>query len=81
MTGVSSPTRQGVRVAVTVPGPVVFRWREAEAALGRKFGPESLAGLSVPAGGMNEDIHGSREYRANLVSVLAKRAVAQIAGR
>ena len=74
-------TGKGVRVAVTGAGPGVFRWREAEAALGAKLAVDSVVNLSVPAGDMNEDIHGSREFRANLVSVLTKRAVAQIAGR
>lgn len=82
MTGVFvAETKNGVRVAVTGAGPGVFRWKEAEAALGKKLDAASLAGLSVPAADMNEDIHGTREYRANLVSVLAKRAVAKINGR
>lgn len=82
MTGVFvAETHNGVRVAVTGAGPGVFRWREAEAALGKNLAVEALAGLSVPAANMNEDIHGSREYRANLVSVLAKRAVARVTGR
>ena len=38
-------------------------------------------GLRMPPDDLNEDIHGSREYRANLVNVLTKRAVARIAGR
>ncbi|MGZ5094257.1 MAG: FAD binding domain-containing protein [Burkholderiales bacterium] len=82
MTGVFvADTGKGIRVAVTGAGPGVFRWNEAEAALGKKLAVESVAKLSVPADGMNQDIHGSREYRANLVSVLTKRAVAQLAGR
>ncbi|HEV7802384.1 MAG TPA: xanthine dehydrogenase family protein subunit M [Burkholderiales bacterium] len=82
MTGVFvADTGSGVRVAVTGAGPGVFRWTAAEAALGQKFSAGALAGLSVPADEMNQDIHGSREYRANLVSVMTRRAVAQIAGR
>jgi carbon-monoxide dehydrogenase medium subunit len=82
MTGVFvAETGKGIRVAVTGAGPGVFRWKEAEAALGKKLAAESVANLSVAADGMNEDIHGSREYRANLVKVLTKRAVAQLAGR
>jgi carbon-monoxide dehydrogenase medium subunit len=73
-------TKDGVRVAVTGAGPGVFRWSAAEAALAKKMAPDALAGLSVPAADMNEDIHGSREYRANLVAVMAKRAVAKIGG-
>lgn len=82
MTGVFvAETLSGVRVAVTGAGPGVFRWSEAEAALGKNLTVDALAGLSVSAEDMNEDIHGSREYRANLVSVLAKRAVARMTGR
>jgi carbon-monoxide dehydrogenase medium subunit len=82
MTGVFvADAPNGFRVAVTGAGPGVFRWKEAEAALTRKLAVDSLANLRVPADGMNEDIHGSREYRANLVSVLTKRAVAELAGR
>jgi carbon-monoxide dehydrogenase medium subunit len=82
MTGVFvAETAQGVRVAVTGAGPGVFRWRQAEEALARKIAVDSVAGLRMPADDMNEDIHGSREYRANLVNVLTKRAVARIAGR
>jgi carbon-monoxide dehydrogenase medium subunit len=54
----------------------VFRWEEAEQALGSNFSAGALDGLSVDAGGMLSDIHGSAEYRANLVKVMAKRAVA-----
>ena len=74
-------TSSGVRVAVTGAGPGVFRWDAAEAALAKKMSPDSVANLSVPAAGMNEDIHASREYRANLVSVLTKRAVARMGGK
>ncbi len=82
MTGVFvAETANGVRVAVTGAGPGVFRWAEAEAALAGKFAADSVSGLRMAPGGMNEDIHGTREYRANLVNVLTKRAVARIAGR
>ena len=70
-----------VRVAVTGAGPGVFRWQEAEAALAKKLTADAVAGLKMSAGDLNEDIHGTREYRANLVNVLTRRAVTQIAGR
>ncbi|MEO1601945.1 MAG: xanthine dehydrogenase family protein subunit M [Pseudomonadota bacterium] len=66
----------GVRVAVTgASNGGVFRWSEAEAALSASFSPDAVAGLSVSADGLIGDIHGSPEYRANLVKVMTKRAV------
>ena len=67
----------GVRVAVTgASNGGVFRWSEAEAALSRNFSPAALDGLSVDASDMIHDLHGTPAYRANLVKVLTKRAVA-----
>ncbi len=66
-----------VRVAVTgASSDGVYRWSEAESALGGDFSPSALNGLSVSADGMINDIHGSGRYRAHLVTVMAKRAVA-----
>ena len=82
MTGVFvAETASDIRVAVTGAGPGVFRWKEAEAALAQKFAADAVAGLRMPPDDLNEDIHASRDYRANLVNVLTKRAVARIAGR
>jgi carbon-monoxide dehydrogenase medium subunit len=70
----------GVRVAVTGASEEgVFRWTEAEDALSSDFSPDAVAGLSVPADGMIGDLHGSPEYRAHLVGVMTKRAVAAAA--
>jgi len=69
----------GVRVAVTGAGPSVFRVPEMEQALAANFSPEAVAGISVPADGLNEDLHASAEYRAHLTTVMAKRAVAAAA--
>jgi len=73
-------TASGVRVAVTGAGGGVFRVPEMEAALAKKFAPESVEKVSVSADGLNEDIHASAEYRAHLVTVMAKRAVAAALG-
>jgi carbon-monoxide dehydrogenase medium subunit len=74
-------TAGGIRVAVTGAGPGVFRWKEAEAALAKGMKPEALEGLALKGDDFNEDIHASRAYRANLVRVMAKRAVAKLAGK
>jgi carbon-monoxide dehydrogenase medium subunit len=64
-----------VRVAVTgAGGNGVFRVKSFEEALKKRFSPKSLAGMTVPADGLNSDLHGSAEYRAHLISVLAVRA-------
>ena len=67
----------GVRVAVTGAGPCVFRVPAFEAALAKAWSGASLEGLSVNADELNRDLHGSAAYRAHLVGVLARRAVAQ----
>ena len=67
----------GVRVAITGASETgVFRWTEAEDALSREFSPEALDGLSVEGEGMIGDIHGAPAYRAHLVGVMTRRAVA-----
>jgi aerobic carbon-monoxide dehydrogenase medium subunit len=82
MTGVLvADTAGGIRVAVTGAGPGVFRWKEAEAALAKSMKPEALEGLALKSDDFNEDIHATRAYRANLVRVMAKRAVAKLAGK
>jgi aerobic carbon-monoxide dehydrogenase medium subunit len=67
-----------VRVAVTGAGPTAFRWTEAESALASNFSADALANLTVDAGNLNADIHASADYRAHLVKVMAKRAVAAV---
>nr|WP_317055120.1 xanthine dehydrogenase family protein subunit M [Roseovarius sp. W115]MDV2928688.1 xanthine dehydrogenase family protein subunit M [Roseovarius sp. W115] len=66
----------GVRVAVTGASEGgVFRWSEAETALSGNFSASALDGLSLPADGMINDLHGSGAYRAHLVGVMTRRAV------
>ncbi|CAL76667.1 Putative carbon monoxide dehydrogenase medium subunit, coxM-like protein [Bradyrhizobium sp. ORS 278] len=65
-----------VRVAVTGAGANgVFRVTAFEEALQKRFSPKVLEGIPVSAEGLNTDIHGSAEYRAHLIGVLARRAV------
>ncbi|EKE77645.1 FAD binding domain-containing protein [Oceanibaculum indicum] len=73
-------TGGGVRVAVTGAGEGgVFRVGDFESALSANFTAAALEGVAVSADGLNGDIHGSPEYRAHLIGVMAKRAV-QAAG-
>ena len=68
-------TAGGMRVAVTGAGPSVFRVTEMEKALASKFSADAVANIKVAAAGLNSDMHASAEYRAHLVTVMAKRAV------
>ncbi|MWD28112.1 carbon monoxide dehydrogenase [Aquicoccus sp. SCR17] len=71
--------KYGDRVGVGVTGASedgVFAWKEAEEALAGNFAPEAVDDLWVSAEGMMSDLHGTAEYRAHLVKVMTKRAVA-----
>ncbi|MGC4027073.1 MAG: xanthine dehydrogenase family protein subunit M [Mesorhizobium sp.] len=82
MTGVFvAKDKDGVRVAVTGAGDDgVFRSKEIEAALSKKFEASALEGAKVPSGSLMEDMHASADYRAALIVAMAKRAVAQANG-
>lgn len=68
----------GPRVAVTGSGNEgVFRVAEMEAALAGSWSPDAVTSIAIDPGTMLSDMHGSAEYRAHLVSVLAGRAVAK----
>ena len=70
-------TAGAVRVAVTGAGANgVFRVDAFEAALNANFSAAALDGVSVPASGLNSDLHADADYRAHLIGVMAKRAVA-----
>ena len=71
----------GVRVAITgASNAGVFRWAAAEAALSADFNTGALAGLVVSSEDMIEDLHGTAAYRAHLITVMTKRAVAAMGG-
>jgi carbon-monoxide dehydrogenase medium subunit len=66
------------RVGVAVTGASeggVFRWSEAEQALGDDFAADAVAGLDLPGERMIDDLHGSAEYRAHLTRTLTAQAV------
>lgn len=69
-------TGSGVRVAVTGAGSKVFRVPAMEQALTARFSPDALQGIAVPADDLLSDAQTSAEYRAHLVGVMARRAVA-----
>jgi carbon-monoxide dehydrogenase medium subunit len=71
-----SKTGSNVRVAVTGAGPCVFRAKEMEAALAKDFSAKAIESIKTPADDLNSDIHASADYRAHLVGVMARRAVA-----
>jgi carbon-monoxide dehydrogenase medium subunit len=68
----------GVRLAITGAGQGgVFRHTEMEKALSANFSPDAINGIVTPPDDLNSDIHASAEYRAHLIGVVSKRAVAK----
>jgi carbon-monoxide dehydrogenase medium subunit len=66
-----------VRVAVSGAGANgVFRVPAMERALTANFSPGAISNIKVPASGLMSDLHGSAEYRAALITVMAERALA-----
>ena len=72
-------TAGGVRVAVTGASSHAHRAKPIEDALGKSLTADAAKAVKIPADHLNNDLHGSAEYRAHLVSVLAARAVAAMA--
>ena len=68
-------TAGGVRVAVTGAATSVFRFKEAEAALGKRFEAAAMDGITLQPDDLNSDIHASAEYRAHCVVEMTRRAV------
>jgi aerobic carbon-monoxide dehydrogenase medium subunit len=71
----AAETSGGVRVAVTGAASCVFRVAEMEKALAADWSPDALAGISVPVAALNSDMHAGAEYRAHLITVMARHAV------
>ncbi len=67
-----------VRVAVTGASPSVFRSKPLEEALRGSFSAATARGVKIDPAGLSADLHGSPEYRAHLIAVLASRAVAAL---
>ena len=68
--------KKEVNVAVTGVESVVFRCKKFESALKSNFSSSALDSVKFNSSGFNSDIHASSDYRAHLVKVLAKKAVA-----
>jgi carbon-monoxide dehydrogenase medium subunit len=70
-------TAAGPRVAVTgASRNGVFRVQAMEEALAREWSAAALRAVDVPSGDLLSDVHASADYRAQLICVLAQRAVA-----
>ncbi|CAH1693602.1 Carbon monoxide dehydrogenase medium chain [Hyphomicrobiales bacterium] len=75
-----SRSEAGVRVGVTGAGADgVFRCAEIEQALSARFDATALDGITLSPEGLMSDLHASAEYRANLVIVMARRAMGCVA--
>ncbi|HEY2558682.1 MAG TPA: xanthine dehydrogenase family protein subunit M [Caldimonas sp.] len=74
-------TANGVRVGVTGARSHAFRATEIENALAKSFTPDAAKAVKMPTTGINGDLHGSPEYRAAMISVMASRAVAAALAR
>ena len=64
-----------IRVAVTGAGPAVFRLKALEAALEKQFAEASVSQTAIEHEQLMTDIHADSRYRAQLIKVMAKKAV------
>jgi carbon-monoxide dehydrogenase medium subunit len=74
-------TKSGGTVRVGIAGAGsngAFRHGGLEAALSANWSPDAAMGVHVDANGLLSDLHASAEYRANLIKVMTKRAVAAV---
>lgn len=66
----------GVRLAVTgAASSGVFRQSDYEKALAKEWSSRAIASIAQSPDDLIDDIHGSAEYRAHLVNVIARRAI------
>lgn len=73
-------TAAGARVAITGASSGVFRHAGLEAALSQHFTSEAVANVTIDAQDLNADLHASKAYRAQLITVQTQRAVKQANG-
>ena len=73
--------KDGVRVGVTGCKGSAFRATAIEQALTKSFTADAAKAVKMPTTDINGDMHGSAEYRAAMISVMASRAVAAALAR
>ena len=67
--------KKGVNVGVTGAKSYVYNEKNISSVLSKRFSSSAIDGIKISSSGMNSDIHGSAEYRANMVKIFAKKAV------
>ena len=67
--------KKGVNVGVTGAKPYVYNEKNISSVLSKRFSSSAIDGIKISSSDMNSDIHGSAEYRANMVKIFAKKAV------
>ena len=67
--------KTGINVGVTGAKSCVYNDKDLASTLSKNFSSSAINGVKISASGMNSDIHASANYRANMVKVLAEKAV------